>query len=176
MVVESGKEFMLDEVFNNSKWNSGVGICAVALGVSTDNIGGPTGPSAGSSVAIGGAWNGVLATDWRLSSEVTRHAIISLTREANQMKAVAQFSDSDFAAIFVANVAKIREAGLFLNVTTPPVADPTASPAQKPYAMIARRVYFGYDSLTNPQYYVDQPFYVFNDGNPVMFEYRITLG
>lgn len=176
MVVETGKEFVLDEVFNSGKWNSAAGISGGALGVSTNTNSGVVGPTEGVPVAVGGAWNGVSEDDWRLSAEMTnaRAAIASKARVDQSMEVVIPFTDADL--VFDAGVCKIRECGLFLNATTPPSANPQDVPSQKPYAMFARRVYFGTDDPVTPTQYVDRPFYKIEDTNTLLFRYRLTLG
>jgi hypothetical protein len=174
MIVETGKEFMLDEMFNNGKWNSGSGILGAALGDSTDNNDTTAGPNEGVDIDVGD-WFGVSKDDWRLSSEfpLGRSSINSKSRVAQAMTAVAIFLDAQFAH---ATPVPIREAGIFLHASTPPSADPQSDPDQKPYAMVARRVYYGVDDPVTPTKYVDQPFYKVKDGNPLMFEYRLTFG
>jgi hypothetical protein len=170
MLVETGKEFILNEIFNVDKWNSGDGIQSAALGGSTNTNAGVVGPTAGLDILkAGAAWGGVVEDDWRLSDEFARSVIISATRTDQYIVAIAQFVDGQLP--FVSGVCKIREAGLFLHPSTAPIQDPQADPAQKPYAMVARRVYFG-ETATH---FVDRPFYKIEDGNPLMFEYKLEL-
>lgn len=171
MIVESGKEFILDEIFDNSKWNSGNGIQAMALGDSTDTNTGIQGPNDGRDITISGAaWNGVSEEDYKLSSEIARSSILSVTRTDQSIVAIAQFVDGQFSA---SSPVEIREAGIFLHETTAPSADPDKVPSQKPYAMIARRVYYGKNAAETK--YVDRPFYKVKDGNPLMMEYKLEL-
>jgi len=169
LVVETGKEFMLDEIFDNSKWNSGLGIRAVALGSSTGTNSGVAGPSEGVDIAKGGAWNDVSEDDWRLTDEDVRASILSKTRVDQAITVTAQFLDAELP--HVGGVYKIREAGIFLHPTTPPAQNPQDNPAYKEYAMVARRVYYG----ETETYFVDAPFYKVEDGNPLLFEYRLEL-
>jgi hypothetical protein len=177
-VVETGKEFILDEITNNDKWNSGLGIQAVALGDSTDNIDTKQGPAAGIDILIeDDGWNDVVDDDWRLASEIARSSIVSVSRVDQTTTIVAAFTDAQFT--FTGGppaVVKIREAGIFLHATTAPTANPQSNPSQKPYAMVARKCYWGYDDPLDPQYYVDRPYYKLEDGNTLMYEYRLTLG
>ena len=174
-IVETGKEFILDEITNNSKWNSGLGIQSIALGDSTDLIDTKQGPAAGIDILIeDDGWNDVVDDDWRLASEIVRSAIVSVSRVDQTMTIVAAFTDSQFT--FTAGVVKIREAGVFLHETTAPVSNPQSNLSQKPYAMVARKCYWGYDDPLDPQYYVDRPYYKLEDGNTLMYEYRLTLG
>jgi hypothetical protein len=174
-VVETGKEFILDEITNNGKWNSGLGIQAVALGDSTDNIDTKQGPAAGIDILIeDDGWNDVVDDDYRLASEIARSVVLSVSRVDQTTTIVAAFTDAQFT--FTAGVVKIREAGIFLHATTAPVSNPQSNPSQKPYAMVARKCYWGYDDPLDPQYYVDRPYYKLEDGNTLMYEYRLTLG
>jgi hypothetical protein len=174
-VVETGKEFILDEITNNGKWNSGLGIQAVALGDSTDLIDTKQGPAAGIDILIeDDGWNDVVDDDYRLASEIARSVVLSVSRVDQTTTIVAAFTDAQFT--FSAGVVKIREAGIFLHATTAPVSNPQSNPSQKPYAMVARKCYWGYDDPLDPQYYVDRPYYKLEDGNTLMYEYRLTLG
>ena len=172
LIVETGKEFILDEIFDNGKWNSGIGIQSMAVGDSTDTNAGVLGPNAGRDVVIGGAWNGVSEDDWRLSSETARSIIISVARVDQSIVAIAQFLDGQFSE---PSPIKIREVGIFLHETDQPVANPQDNPAEKPKAMVARRVYFGYDDEDAPTKYVDRPYYKVKDGNPLLMEYKLEL-
>jgi len=176
MIVGCGKEFVLDETCNYNKWNGGSGISAVALGYSTDTNTGILGPNAGRDVAIGGAWDGVSINDFRLSDEgaLARSSIVSKSRVGTTITLFAQFTDSQL--IFGSNICKIREAGIFLHATTPPTADPRDIPAQKPYAMIARRLYYGTNDPNSPTTYIDQPFYKVEGSGTLMFQYKIMFG
>lgn len=170
--VETGKEFALDEMFDNNKWNSGLGIRAAALGDSCDSQNGQIqGPAPGVDILKGGNWNGPSEDDFMLSSEQARAAILNVTRSKQTIKAIAMFSDAEMSAFTTGSIASIREAGLFLHPTTPPAGDPQDNSAYKPYAMIARRCYYG----TQGNYYVDRPYQVVLDGNPTVFEYTFEL-
>lgn len=172
MIVETGKDFMLDEIFDNGKWNSGSGILGIATGDSTDTNAGVVGPDATTDITIAGAvWNGVSEDDWRLSSEIARSAILNVTRSDQAILAVAQFVDGQLPS----DPTYIREVGLFLHATTAPTANPQDDDSQKPYAMVGRRVYYGYDDDTTPTKYVDRPYYKIKDGNPLMMEYKLEL-
>ena len=174
-VVETGKEFILDEITNNNKWNAGAGILAVALGTSTNNIDGIEGPCEGVDITItDDGWNDVVDDDWKLYAEMTRSSILTVSRIDQTTVITAAFEDADL--VFFTGVCKVREAGIFLNATTPPVSNPQSNPSQKPYAMVARRVYFGYDDPVTPTKYVDRPYYKLEDGTTLMYEYRLTLG
>jgi len=174
-IVETGKEFMLDEITNNSKWNNGAGISAIALGDSCDNTDTTIGPSAGVDIKIADdGWNDVVDDDWRLASEIARSPVLTVSRVDQEVVITAAFTDAQFT--FTSGVCKIREAGVFLHATIPPNANPQSNPSQKPHAMVARKCYYGYDDVDNPQYYVDQPYYKLEDGNTLVFEYRISLG
>jgi len=173
MVVETGKEFMLDEIFDNGKWNSGDGILAAAIGTSTNTNGGVVGPSAGVDINIGD-WFGVDEDDWHLTTEMTRNAISSKARVDQATTAVAIFLDASLT--FASHVCKIRECGIFLDLTTEPENNPQVDPTQKSRAMVARRVYYGVDDEVTPTKYVDRPFYKIEDGNPLLFEYKLTFG
>jgi len=174
MVVETGKEFMLDEIFNNNKWNSGSGILGAAVGTSTNTNDGIVGPSAGVDINVGD-WFGVSEDDWHLTAEMARSSISSKSRVDQTTTAVAIFADVQL--VFDGNnICKLRECGIFLHATTEPTNNPQVDPTQKPYAMVARRVYYGTDDPVTPTKYVDRPFYKYKDGNPLLFEYRLTFG
>jgi hypothetical protein len=119
-------------------------------------------------------WNDVVDDDYRLASEIARSVVLSVSRVDQTTTIVAAFTDAQFT--FTAGVVKIREAGIFLHATTAPVSNPQSNPSQKPYAMVARKCYWGYDDPLDPQYYVDRPYYKLEDGNTLMYEYRLTLG
>lgn len=169
LLVETGKEFILDEVFDNGKWNGGLGIQSVALGGSTATNAGVLGPDEGVSILKGGAWNGVSEDDWRLVDEFARSIIQSTSRVDQTLTAVAQFLDAQLP--FVSGICKIREAGIFLHEDTPPAQNPQDNPVYKEYAMVARRVYFG----ETETHYIDRPFYKVQDGNPLLFEYKLEM-
>ena len=174
LIVETGREFILDEICNNEKWNAGAGILAAALGTSTNNIDGLAGPSQGVSIAItDDGWNDVVLDDWRLYAEMCRSSIVTKTRDGNLIVLAAAFTNSQFT--FNSGICKIREAGTFLNATTPPVSNPQSNPSQKPYAMVSRCLYYGYDDPDDPTEYVDQPYYVFEDGLVLMYEYKLEM-
>lgn len=172
MIVETGKQFMLDEIFDNGKWNSGSGILGAAVGDSTDTNDTIAGPNDGVDINVGD-WFGVSTDDWHLSSEVARSAISSKARVDQATTAVAIFIDAQFLA---ASPVPIRECGIFLHASIEPTNDPQVDPTQKTKAMVARRVYYGVDDPVTPTKYVDQPFYKVKDGNPLLFEYRLTFG
>jgi hypothetical protein len=177
MVVETGKEFILDEIFNNGKWNAGFGILGAALGTSTNTIGGIVGPSFGAPVNVGD-WFGVDEDDWKLFAEMARSALDSKSRTDQATTCVAIFLDAQltFVGAPPTGICKIRECGIFLHAATAPTQNPQVDPTKKPYAMVARRVYYGTDDPVTPTQYVDRPFYKLNDGNPLLFEYKLTFG
>lgn len=172
ILVETGKEFILDEIFNNSKWNSALGIRAIAIGDSCNSQNGQIqGPAPGVDVLKGGNWNGPSEDDFILSSEMARATITQVDRSKQTLRAYAQFSSAEMSAFTTGSIARIREAGLFLHPTTPPAGDPQDNADYKPYAMVARKCYYG----TQGNYYVDRPYLAVLDGNPFRFEYTFEF-
>jgi len=175
MIVETGKEFMLDEALDNDKWNSGSGVSAIALGISTDTNDGVLGPNVGREVDVSGPWQGVSEDDWRLTSEIARSSIIkNATSSIDQrIDIFAQFVDAQFSGYESGSFAPIREVGLFLHPTTPPAQNPQDYPANKPYAMVGRRLYYGKNVVTGK--FVDAPYWKPIDGNPLMMKYTLEM-
>jgi len=175
IVVETGKEFMLDESLDNEKWNSGSGVTAMALGDSTDTNDTVLGPNIGREVDIDGPWQGASEDDWRLSNEFARSSIIknATSRIDQRIDIFAQFVDAQFSGYGSGSFAPIREVGLFLHPTIAPEQNPQEYPAYKPYAMVGRRLYFGVNISTGK--YVDAPYWKLIDGNPLIMKYTLEM-
>ena len=180
MIVETGKEFILDEIINNlpaNKWNGGTGVRAIAIGSSTDTNAGVMGPSSGIDITIlGAAWNGVSEDDYRLSGEFARSGIIrpATVRIDQRVEIYAQFADSQFASVATGSWAPIREVGVFLGTgSMEPAANPQDNAVYRPFAMISRRLYYGIN--TGSGKYVDAPYWKFLDGNPLMMKYTMEV-
>lgn len=176
ILVRSGKQFILDEITDNDKWNGGLGIRSIAIGISTDTNTGVLGPNTGRDLADDGPWQGPSEDDWRLSSEFARSLIIpgSTVRSDESINIFAQFNDAQFEGYDSGEFAPIREVGLFLGTgEDTPEASPLDDEDQKPDAMVGRRIYYGHDDEN--MLYVDAPYYKIMDGVPLTIKYTLEM-
>lgn len=175
LIVETGKEFMLDEILDNDKWNSGSGVMSIAVGSSTDTNDGVLGPNVGRDVDVGGPWVGVSEDDWKLSAEFARSIIIpnATSRVDQRIDIFAQFVDAQFSGYESGSFVPIREVGIFLHPTDEPENNPQDYPQEKPKAMVGRRLYYGHNIIAGK--YVDAPYWKPIDGNPLMMKYTLEM-
>ena len=150
MIVNAGKQYILDKIFNRYDWNAdSSGVLYMGIGTSTDTNAGVVGPTDTSGVSTSGAWSGPSNADWRLTNEVSgnQRAECEVVRAGRTVFVKATITDDnvDWAGYGVTDM-DIYECGLFIYPDYDlPSRDPTdlnATDADRSGAMIARFVFY----------------------------------
>jgi hypothetical protein len=144
--VNSGKQMVLDFMFNNICWLTGAtwnGTRYVGVGNSTNTNAGVTGPSGAVTVPYNGAWAGVDDNDWKLTNEIgIAREPITVIRAGKTVYLRTKMTDSDFTDGITTSY-DILEVGIFCSGQIGlPNADPTQSTlaANKNSCMLVRGV------------------------------------
>lgn len=166
MIVNSGKQYILDKVFNHYDWNpSASGNLYMGIGLSSDTNVGVVGPTTTTPVPISGNWSGPSNADWRLTEEVTgnERSLCEVIRAGRTVFIKADIDDNNIAWDVSGyyngqNVLDIVEVGVFIYPNyDKPSRDPTdlnANDSDRSGAMIARFVFYDTDGSGN---YVVKP-------------------
>ena len=173
-LVLSGKRYLLDRIFDTGthNWDDKM-VTHLAIGTSTDTNDGTSGPTPTTPVAQGSGWRGASVYDWKLSDEVAR-ASASFRRQGETVFATATFQNTDFNSYWSAHgtgSVPIVEFGLFLS-NTAPTANPLNDVSQQVNAMFARGVKY---TTQGTGYYIADPIYKADDGNPIAIGYEFSL-
>jgi len=144
--VNSGKQAVLDFMFNSVSWLTGAawyGPRFAGAGNSTNTNAGVPGPTGNTSVSLSGDWHGCDDNDWHLSSEtVISRPTITTLRAGKTCYLRMIFEDTNFTDGGSTDY-DLLEFGIFLfNTIGKPASDPTQSAlvANRNNAMLIRGV------------------------------------
>ncbi len=157
MLLNVGKAFFLDHALGMNNWfNPGSTTTLwsamvnryMHVGTGTD-AGGVTGPTESVPIATGGAWRGESQDDWRLDDWVAGKICSMVSRAEGSV--YAKFYCSFGTAELGAPELDINEVGIGL-AATEPAANPMYNTAQRPSAMLIRKILY---TTSGANYVVD---------------------
>jgi len=111
----------------------------IHVGQGTDNNDGTVGPTDGSPILTGGAWTGTSRNDWKLDDWLASKILSQKVRSSGDItaKLYAEFGNAELGA----GEKYIYEIGIGLGATQP-IANPMYNTAQRPNAIIVRKIMF----------------------------------
>lgn len=164
MIVNAGKQYILDKIFNKYDWNpASSGNIYMGIGLSSDTNAGVVGPTPTAPVPTSGAWDGPSVSDWRLTDEVSgnQRALCNVIRAGRTVFISADIGPDNINWVGGQyngqSTINVMEVGLFIYPHYDlPTRDPTdlnATDADRSGAMIARFVLYttsGSDYVATP--------------------------